>query len=277
MSSGWVSEPEESKPHIVDPQITTRAYKLFELNIAHYLITIIGAFTQPNWWVLKCRNSFQVLLLRTARAHLSRSPKKQHRKSTPNESVKIPIRIKKLYNHNVSPHRTSGEVSKRNIEKTLKAKRRRNDDEIKGVCRPSELFRYIYYRHHKIIIYYTMFLLCCDRCCAFFVDVGLSRRRSKCEARVCAARALCVMQNDEPFNSDIAPVCLPKRKTRKRGEATLIAPMLTHYQRSLWTAIFGDLIVGDGSRCGAMQSEVERRFILLHWCPFQRFNLAGKN
>lgn len=27
--------------------------------------------------------------------------KKKHRKSTPNESVKIPIRIKKLYNHNM--------------------------------------------------------------------------------------------------------------------------------------------------------------------------------
>jgi hypothetical protein len=50
-------------------------------------------------------------------------------KSTPNESVKIPIRIKKLYNHN-----GEGDVEgkmlrrgeERNIEKTLKKKSKRD-------------------------------------------------------------------------------------------------------------------------------------------------------
>ena len=44
------------------------------------------------------------------------SEKEKHRKSTPNESVKIPIRIKKLYNHNMwAPHRT-GEKYRKNIK-----------------------------------------------------------------------------------------------------------------------------------------------------------------
>lgn len=38
-----------------------------------------------------------------------------------NESVKIPIRIKKLYNHNGEPS-SRGELSKKNIEKTLNKK-----------------------------------------------------------------------------------------------------------------------------------------------------------
>lgn len=45
-------------------------------------------------------------------------------------------------------------------ERRTATNERTTNKKIKRRCRPSELFRYIYYRHHKIIIYYTMFLLC---------------------------------------------------------------------------------------------------------------------
>jgi hypothetical protein len=66
----------------------------------------------------------------------SRSLQK-HRKSTPNESVKIPIRIKKLYNHNGRGPERDVEQGK-NIEKTLKKKseRRGEGGEDQRSCRP---------------------------------------------------------------------------------------------------------------------------------------------
>lgn len=170
--------------HIVDPQITTRAYKLFELNIAHYLITIIGLYT-PNWWVLKYRNSFQVPLL-------LHSPPVNKKQKAPqvnaNESVKIPIRIKKLYNHNGEPS-SRGELSKKNIEKTLNKKILRR--KIKGVAGLRSLFRYIYYRHHKIIIYYTMFLLCPIVCVCLLLWGVFIKEARKTEKRQRLWSAMC--------------------------------------------------------------------------------------
>jgi hypothetical protein len=46
-----------------------------------------------------------------------------------NESVKIPIRIKKLYNHNVSPHRRREE--KKIYRKNIKRARRREEERSK--------------------------------------------------------------------------------------------------------------------------------------------------
>lgn len=150
-------------------------------NYWNWILPIIwsqsSAFTQQ---IDECWNAGIPFRFFFFRPRLSRAPRDRPLKEkapqvNANESVKIPIRIKKLYNHNVSPHRRRIEQGK-SIEKTLK----RREDQRR--CRPSELFRYIYYRHHKIIIYYTMFLLCPIVCvCLRLWGASQSNQRRQCD------------------------------------------------------------------------------------------------
>jgi hypothetical protein len=159
-------------------------------------------------------------------------------------------------------------LSRENIEKTLKKKsgrRARRREKIKEVAGLSELFRYIYYRHHKIIIYYTMFLLCPIVCAERW---GLRHqdkkkkapakkeedetRRAKKRYDLSTARemcrGLCVMQNGEPTSAYIssAPECLPEKwneaaEERKKAPTerldarydTYCLLVFTHYGHSL--------------------------------------------